>query len=209
MNAVLDAGIRHTRNLHGASAAPWPASRLIAAPSLRTPTGAGHGALVEELLLGGGGRDCFLRHHLATFLAVLREAAPGEVEPALAAEVRGGVGHGGGIRGRSETGRGAGAGAGAGAGPGLRKEGDGEGSGEAGARWGCALRAGGMVAWGVACGTHIPRCARMRACDFMDLITLKPVRDARAHRRPSCGRSWGGWWAGSLMGWRYVPQQPV
>ncbi|PNW83398.1 hypothetical protein CHLRE_05g244750v5 [Chlamydomonas reinhardtii] len=48
--------------------------------------GAGHGALVEELLLGGGGRDCFLRHHLATFLAVLREAAPGEVEPALAAE---------------------------------------------------------------------------------------------------------------------------
>ncbi|KAG2496037.1 hypothetical protein HYH03_005959 [Edaphochlamys debaryana] len=41
-------------------------------------------ALVEEVLLAGGGRDCFLRAHLATFFEVLREAGPGGVDPALA-----------------------------------------------------------------------------------------------------------------------------
>ncbi len=45
-----------------------------------------HGPLVEEVLVGGGGRGCFLRHHLAGYFEVLREAAG--VEQGLAREVR-------------------------------------------------------------------------------------------------------------------------
>ncbi|KXZ46125.1 hypothetical protein GPECTOR_46g194 [Gonium pectorale] len=54
-----------------------------------TLAGSTHGSLVEEVLLGGGGRDCFLRHHLATFFEVLREAGPQQVDEALQAEVLG------------------------------------------------------------------------------------------------------------------------
>ncbi|GIL90158.1 hypothetical protein Vretimale_16402 [Volvox reticuliferus] len=47
-----------------------------------------HGAsLVEEVLLGGSGRDCFLRHHLAAFIEVLREAGPGVVDPRIQHEM--------------------------------------------------------------------------------------------------------------------------
>ncbi len=48
---------------------------------------ASHGSLIQEVLLGGGGRDCFLRHHLATYFEVLREAGPQQLDPRLQQEV--------------------------------------------------------------------------------------------------------------------------
>ncbi|GLI71125.1 hypothetical protein VaNZ11_016185 [Volvox africanus] len=44
-------------------------------------------SLVEEVLLGGSGRDCFLRHHLAAFIEVIREAGPGVVDPRIQHEM--------------------------------------------------------------------------------------------------------------------------
>ncbi|GFR44545.1 hypothetical protein Agub_g5816, partial [Astrephomene gubernaculifera] len=45
-----------------------------------------HGSLVEEVLLSGGGRECFLRHHLGTFFEVLREAEGGRLDARLRQE---------------------------------------------------------------------------------------------------------------------------
>ncbi|GIL64628.1 hypothetical protein Vafri_18522 [Volvox africanus] len=44
-------------------------------------------SLVEEVLLGVSGRDCFLRHHLAAFIEVIREAGAGVVDPRIQHEL--------------------------------------------------------------------------------------------------------------------------
>ncbi|GLC38850.1 hypothetical protein PLESTM_000786600 [Pleodorina starrii] len=46
----------------------------------------GSSSLVEEVLLAGGGRDCFLRHHLGTFFEVLREGGPQRLDTRLQQE---------------------------------------------------------------------------------------------------------------------------